>query len=76
MEVIHGWAKGMKFAEIMKLTEVFEGTVIRAVRRLEELLRQLALAAKAIGNTDLSDKFEAGRELIKRDIIFAASLYL
>ena len=46
------------------------------MRRLEELLRQLASAAKAIGNADLEAKFTQGIELIKRDIVFAASLYL
>ena len=30
------------------------------MRRLEELLRQMCQAAKAIGNTDLENKFAAG----------------
>ena len=46
------------------------------MRRLEELLRQLCMAAKAIGNTELENKFATGITKIKRDIIFAASLYL
>lgn len=46
------------------------------MRRLEELLRQMVQAAKSIGNTELENKFSEGIKLIKRDIIFAASLYL
>ncbi len=32
------------------------------MRRLEELLRQMCQAAKAIGNTDLENKFADGKE--------------
>ena len=46
------------------------------MRRLEELIRQLMLAAKSIGNTDLENKAAEAIVKIKRDIIFAASLYL
>jgi ATP-dependent RNA helicase DOB1 len=46
------------------------------MRRLEEVLRQLCQAAKNIGNTDLENKFSEGIKVIKRDIVFAASLYL
>jgi len=76
MEVVFAWCKGAKFIEICKMTDIFEGSVIRCMRRLEELLRQLCQAAKAIGNTDLEQKFSEGILKIKRDIVFAASLYL
>lgn len=46
------------------------------MRRLEEMLRQLVQASKNIGNTDLENKFSEAIQLIKRDIVFAASLYL
>jgi ATP-dependent RNA helicase DOB1 len=46
------------------------------MRNLEELLRQMCSAAKAIGNDVLEEKFAAGINKIKRDIVFAASLYL
>ena len=49
---------------------------MRILRRLEELLKELIEAAKAIGNTDLETKFSDGSSKIKRDIVFAASLYL
>ena len=53
-----------------------QGSLVRAVRRIEEVLRQLSSAAQVIGEGDLEDLFEKSREKIKRDIIFAASLYL
>ena len=46
------------------------------MRRLEELLRQLCSAANSIGNSELEAKFTEGIKMIKRDIVFCASLYL
>ncbi|XP_016753632.1 DExH-box ATP-dependent RNA helicase DExH9 isoform X2 [Gossypium hirsutum] len=76
MEAVYAWAKGSKFYEIMEITQVFEGSLIRAIRRLEEVLQQLILAARSIGETQLETKFEEAVSKIKRDIVFAASLYL
>jgi len=39
------------------MTNVFEGSLIRTFRRLQELIRQMAMAAKAIGNSELEQKF-------------------
>uniref|UniRef100_A0A8D0F3J3 Exosome RNA helicase MTR4 n=1 Tax=Strix occidentalis caurina TaxID=311401 RepID=A0A8D0F3J3_STROC len=76
MDVVYTWSNGANFAHICKMTDVFEGSIIRCMRRLEELLRQMCQAAKAIGNTELENKFAEGITKIKRDIVFAASLYL
>ena len=76
MEAAAAWSSGLKFIDVMKMTEVFEGSLIRSLRRLEELLRQLASAALSIGNTDLHNKFEEGADSIRRGVVFAASLYL
>ncbi|KAK5851505.1 hypothetical protein PBY51_023052 [Eleginops maclovinus] len=76
MDVVFAWANGATFAQICKMTDVFEGSIIRCLRRLEEVLRQMCSAAKAIGNTELENKFAEGITKIKRDIVFAASLYL
>lgn len=92
-EIVYAWARGAKFIEICKMTDIFEGesflykfkfssadtsagSIIRTMRRLEELLRELCSAAKAIGNTELEAKFADAITKIKRDIVFAASLYL
>ncbi|KXZ50647.1 hypothetical protein GPECTOR_15g331 [Gonium pectorale] len=76
MEPVAAWVRGSKFADVAKMTTVFEGSLVRAVRRLEELLRQLAEALRGVGEAALAERFEAARERVKRDIIFAASLYL
>jgi ATP-dependent RNA helicase DOB1 len=76
MDVAYLWSKGAKFIEVCKLTDVFEGSIIRSLRRLEELLRQLGSAATAIGNTELKILFEEGANKIRRGVVFAASLYL
>jgi ATP-dependent RNA helicase DOB1 len=76
MEAVYAWCKGAKFIEVQKLTGTFEGSTIRSLRRLEELVRQLAAASKAIGNLELQAKFEQGSEKLKRDIVFCSSLYL
>ena len=75
MDLVFDWCNGASFLEICKKTDIFEGSIIRAMRRLEELLRQMIQASKAIG-IDLENKFSEGIKLLKRDIVFAASLYL
>lgn len=59
-----------------KMTDVYEGSLIRLFRRLEELLRQMAQAGKVMGSDDLAAKFEESLTKIKRDIVAAQSLYL
>jgi ATP-dependent RNA helicase DOB1 len=76
IEPVLAWAEGQSFAAVCKLTDQFEGAIIRVLRRLEEILRQATAAAKSIGNEELVDKFTKASDCIKRDIVFAASLYL
>lgn len=58
------------------MTDVYEGSLVRLFRRLEELLRQMAQAAKVMGSEELAVKFEESLAKIKRDIVSAQSLYL
>lgn len=76
MDVCYEWCRGATFYQICQMTDIFEGSIIRAMRRLEEILRQLIQASKSIGNTDLENKFSESVKIVKRDIVFAASLYL
>ena len=64
MDVVHAWASGAPFSQLCKMTDAFEGSIIRCIRRLEELLRQMCQAAKAIGNAELEKKFEEGISLL------------
>jgi len=38
--------RGTKFVDLMAKSEIFEGSVIRCIRRLEELVTQLASVSK------------------------------
>ena len=46
------------------MTDVFEGSIIRCIRRLEEILRQMCQASKAIGNIELENKFAEGNIIV------------
>ena len=74
--VVLSWLEGKKFHEVMAQCDLYEGSVVRAIRRLEELAREIVVAAKTIGNHDLEGKMLEARGKLKRGIIFAASLYL
>lgn len=52
------------------------GSIIRCMRRLDELLNQMIDAATSMGDQGLKEKFEEARKQLKRDIVFSASLYL
>lgn len=58
------------------MTDVYEGSLIRLFRRLEELLRQMAQAGKVMGNEGLEKLFEEALTKVRRDIVAAQSLYL
>lgn len=57
------------------LTDVQEGTIVRAITRLDETCREVRDAARIVGNADLFTKMEQCQLMIRRDIIFCASLY-
>ncbi|KAH7886164.1 ATP-dependent RNA helicase [Phlebopus sp. FC_14] len=75
VEVVYEWAKGMPFDQITSLTDVPEGTIVRVITRLDETCREVKDAARVIGDAELFKKLEEAQAKIKRDIVFAASLY-
>ncbi|XP_072703917.1 LOW QUALITY PROTEIN: superkiller complex protein 2 [Ciconia boyciana] len=75
VEVVYEWARGMPFADIARLAAVQEGAVVRCIQRLEETCREVRQAARMVGEPALAAKMEAASNMIKRDIVFAASLY-
>ncbi|KAF6153462.1 hypothetical protein GIB67_027329 [Kingdonia uniflora] len=76
VEVVYEWAKGTPFADICELTDVPEGLIVRTIVRLDETCREFKNAASIMGNSALHKKMEAASNAIKRDIVFAASLYV
>jgi len=75
VEVVYEWAKGMPFEQITSLTDVAEGSIVRVITRLDETCREVRDAARVIGDAELFKKMEECQIKIKRDIVFAASLY-
>ncbi|CAH2045537.1 unnamed protein product, partial [Iphiclides podalirius] len=75
IRVVYEWALEKPFAEIMDLTDVQEGIIVRCIQQLHELLIDVKDAAVAIGDPKLQAKMMEASTAIKRDIVFAASLY-
>ncbi|EPB68373.1 DSHCT domain protein [Ancylostoma ceylanicum] len=75
MEVVYHWAGGMPFSEIMTLTDAQEGLIVRCIQRLGEVCKDVRNAARIVGDPALHEKMEQVSAAIKRDIVFAASLY-
>lgn len=76
VNMVYSWCHGVTFSELCMVCELFEGSIIRALRRLSALLDELKSAAKAIGNDELFAKLDVSCNLIRRDIVFASSLYI
>ncbi|KAF9116492.1 hypothetical protein BGX27_002164 [Mortierella sp. AM989] len=74
-EVVYEWARGMTFKQITDLTDVQEGSIVRTIHRLDETCSEVRNAARMIGDAALYTKMELAGQAIKRDIVFAASLY-
>ncbi|KAI6229092.1 hypothetical protein M3Y99_01149500 [Aphelenchoides fujianensis] len=75
MDVVYEWASGTPFHDIMLLTDCQEGLIVRCIQRLDEVCKDVRNAARIIGDPSLYEKMEEASTLIKRDIVFAASLY-
>ena len=76
MQVVYEWACGTAFGDICTRTSVMEGSIVRCIVRLAEATRELGAAARVMGDTALWTQMEEASTLIKRDVVFAASLYL
>ena len=75
MEAVYQWAEGMSFEQITHLTEAHEGLIVRCIQRLDEILKDIRNAGRIIGDSALVQKMEDTSAAIRRDIVFAASLY-
>jgi ATP-dependent RNA helicase DOB1 len=75
-QAVYLWANGATFEDVMADSKLFEGSIIRVCRRITELCFQLSNAVIAIGDTQLSDKFDQMNKCLRHGIVFAASLYL
>jgi antiviral helicase SKI2 len=76
MQVSYEWAKQKPFKELCGLTFAQEGSIVRCITRLCETLSELRCAARFVGDARLAKTTTECTELIRRDIIFAESLYV
>ncbi|ETN43274.1 uncharacterized protein HMPREF1541_02433 [Cyphellophora europaea CBS 101466] len=79
VEVVYNWADGVSFKEIAEMVQehrIMEGTIVRVVTRLDETCREVMSAARLVGDPTLYQKMERAREMIRRDVVFTASLYM
>jgi ATP-dependent RNA helicase DOB1 len=58
VDIVAAWSSGASFSSIMDMTDKFEGSVVRGLRRLAEVLLQLCDAMQAVGDEELKAKFE------------------
>ncbi|CAJ0839373.1 913_t:CDS:10, partial [Entrophospora sp. SA101] len=65
VEVVYEWARGMPFKDIMGLTDVMEGSIVRCITRLDETCSEIKSAAQLMGNIELCTKMDKARSLIK-----------
>ena len=75
IEVAYLWASGRPFAEVCKRTPLLEGDIVRNIARLDEVAKEVKFAARVRGDAVLLAKMDDVSNAVKRDIVFAASLY-
>ncbi|KAF6151368.1 hypothetical protein GIB67_040641 [Kingdonia uniflora] len=73
-DVIYCWPKGATFAEVIEMTDRFEGSIMPLSRRLDEFLNQLRAAAGAMGDVYFESKFATSSESLRKGM-FANLLY-
>lgn len=76
MKTVSMWVEGKSFNEVCMQSDEYEGNIIRSIKRLYEMLKQLSNCADVLGNKSMKKKFSDGAELLNRGIVFAASLYI
>ena len=77
MPAVLAWASGSSFEQSWLLSpSIYEGTLVRNLKALDEMLQQLAGAADALGNSFLHARFEECVKRVHRGIAFANSLYI
>ena len=76
VEVCHHWASKADFAEICEFTDIHDGSIVKAINRIEYSLKEMKTAALIMGDALLTMRINELREAIRRDIIFTPSLYI
>uniref|UniRef100_A0A0K0FTR4 Helicase ATP-binding domain-containing protein n=1 Tax=Strongyloides venezuelensis TaxID=75913 RepID=A0A0K0FTR4_STRVS len=75
MEVAYLWTEGVPLNEILQLTTIPEGNIVRMFQRTLELFKDVLKAAEYIQDRVLTARIEDLSIKIKRGIMFQRSLY-
>uniref|UniRef100_A0A0K0EBJ5 Helicase ATP-binding domain-containing protein n=1 Tax=Strongyloides stercoralis TaxID=6248 RepID=A0A0K0EBJ5_STRER len=75
MEVAYLWTEGVPLTEILMLTTIPEGNMVRMFQRTLELFKDVSKAAEYIQDRVLASRIEELTIKIKRGIMFQRSLY-
>lgn len=59
----------------MEITDYQEGIIVRCIQRLDEICKEVRSAARLVGDPSLFEMMGVVSQSIRRDIVFAASLY-
>ncbi len=66
MAIVGSWAAGSKFEELLELTTLAEGDIIRLFRRIIDMIGQIK---RATIDYDLKERLEYCQRLIDRDLV-------
>lgn len=66
MAIVGSWATGSKFEELLELTTLAEGDIIRLFRRIIDMIGQIK---RATIDYDLKERLEYCQRLIDRDLV-------
>lgn len=69
------WLEGKTLAEIIDASPLSEGVIIKYIKKATEICTEISIAAKILGNPNLSQEVEGINEKLKRGIVFTPSLY-
>eukprot|EP00833_Pecoramyces_ruminatium_P012093 jgi/Orpsp1_1/1186125/evm.model.c7180000097063.1 len=58
INALYAWGEGEPFVNICKLTMMYEGTITRVIKTIDEMLKQMVNAIHVIGNVELENKFK------------------
>lgn len=76
MLVVYQWCEGASFLTVSKMTDMYTGSIVRVLKRLEELIRQIMEGCRVMGDLNLVNRMERTMELVNRDVVAIQSLYL
>ncbi|MFP4656403.1 MAG: hypothetical protein ACLFNK_02385, partial [Candidatus Woesearchaeota archaeon] len=66
MPIIYQWSEGIEFTELMEMTNLHEGDIIRVIRQIVDFMRQIIRASR---DNRKIDKFQVCIDMIWRDVV-------